>query len=253
MNKEKIISMLHELDGHLSKDGVRLEIAVCGASALLLQGSILRETTDIDLIKASSVLNNKEVKEAISMVGINNRESIAWLNNEAEEYLSLHIPKTYKPEVIRMEKSLKNINLYCISNPDIVITKLADTDNMRRHDFVDIEKMKLSEKDAESVYKKISEIGKESPIQALKMEINFKRCRPEYIKTNEGFGFTNVDELQQYAISRHGLRLSDSNIEEMKENIQNGHPSIKDIVLSIDKLGLAKLEAKKDKNYDMGL
>ncbi|MDR0307623.1 MAG: hypothetical protein LBI42_12415 [Chitinispirillales bacterium] len=50
MHKEEMLKMLHEIDAELEKP---LHIAISGASALLLRGSISRATSDIDILEIS--------------------------------------------------------------------------------------------------------------------------------------------------------------------------------------------------------
>ena len=88
MTPAQLLSALDELDAVLTTNGIRLEIFICGAMAIQLQGfKRVEPTYDADTIKP---IEDERILEFIAEIGDSNGLQSNWLNDQAA---SVDIPE----------------------------------------------------------------------------------------------------------------------------------------------------------------
>lgn len=251
MNKQEMIEALCALDAELKSP---LKIAITGASALILGSNITRSSNDIDVLRASDRLDQGDLKEAIRKIAIKFNLREDWINSKAEEGTFRDLPG-FKPDLkeLKTEKEFRFLQPFIISKADSVLTKFARYDNIRRWDTGDIKETQFTEADLREVRKKLDEVSKKDPIRALKIEVEFKGLKREFIKTEDGFSYSNSSEVAHYAKKRYGILLDKAYLGQMDEAIINMHSSYDQEIIKIDLAAIDRIEKEKLKEKDYGM
>jgi len=118
MHREEMLKMLHEIDAELT---LPLEIGIAGASALVLNGSISRTTSDLDIYKATPDIT--QFQEIIDKLALKNHLNNNWIDTRVSDMISKYLPE-YEIDSERVEGDFKFLKPYIISKVDCVITKL---------------------------------------------------------------------------------------------------------------------------------
>ena len=205
LDKKKMIKLLKSLDKGLDKP---LEIVISGASALILQGMGNRTSLDVDIIKSSEQIKGTRLEELINEIGLKNGVSSDWMNDKAKITFN-YLPEDYHLNTKELKEGFDKLQPFIISKADSVITKLAFIENIRTWDIKDIRQMDLNSEDVESIYEKVQTIGKNDPERAQRIEIAFKNIRPELIVNKDGFSYTNIEEIEDYAYTKYSIIIKE--------------------------------------------
>lgn len=81
MTKKEMLEMLHALDAALKSP---LKIAITGASALIIRGSISRSSNDIDILVASDRLDRGHLKDVLGKIAVKYHLKNDWIDNRAD-------------------------------------------------------------------------------------------------------------------------------------------------------------------------
>ncbi len=245
-----MIKMLQAFDQELDRP---LKIVITGASALIIHGSISRTSKDIDVLRSSDDLKKDGYKKIIEKMAVKYSLNHEWLNDKAGETCR-DLPD-YKPDLIPLEGKFKFLEPYIISKADSVITKFARYTNIRPWDKSDIEATSFDERDFKALRKKLEELYLKDPERSLRIEMEFKSIKPEFIKTEEGFNYSNSSEIGEYALKRYNIVLEDSFEKHLDEDVMNPSFSYQKAVIDIDRMGLKKIvkEIRKGSAYGLDI
>ena len=123
--KEKLLSLIHEVDLHLTQ---KINIYAVGGTAMTLL-NLKASTKDIDFNLETNDL--KEFKNALSKT-IHGYDIDLYSNGCI---FTQQLPNDYKKQAILMKEKFDNIDLYVIHPIDIVVTKIG---RLNERDFEDI-------------------------------------------------------------------------------------------------------------------
>jgi len=150
--KEKLLSLIHELDSKLSK---KINIYAVGGTGMTLL-NLKASTKDIDFNLESNDL--KEFKKALSKV-IHGYDIDIYSNGQI---FTQQLPQDYKTKAILIKEKFSNIKLYSIHPVDIVVTKIGRLNERDFEDITDcIKKYKLTKKQIEKRGKQVIYAGNE--------------------------------------------------------------------------------------------
>jgi hypothetical protein len=105
---------------------------------------------------------------------------------------------------------------------------------LRPWDITDLTKITLNERDVRNINKKLDSISQKRPFDALCIEGHFKVIRPDFVKNNSGFSFTNENELSDYNLERYGLRTGNALVSQWREDLAALANKPSDIIAKID-------------------
>jgi len=236
MNREKMLQMLHAFDKELDRP---MTIVITGASALIIRGCIIRVSKDIDVLQASDDLESGHVKKIIQKLATKFALDNEWINNRAKMIFE-DLPG-YKPDLIPVDGTFKHLKPYIISLADSVITKFAHFTNIRQWDKSDIATAKFGEQDFKDIRKKLDILYMQNPERSLRIELAFKSVKPEFIKTAEGYRYSNSTEVAEYALKRYGIVLEESTKKQIDEDVLNMVLSYEKAIVDIDYRALEEL------------
>jgi hypothetical protein len=243
MTKKEMLEMLHALDAALKSP---LKIAITGASALIIRGSISRSSNDIDILVASDRLDRGHLKDVLGKIAVKYHLKNDWIDTRPTEATFKDLPD-YKPDLQKLEGDFKHLQPYIISKADSVITKFAHFTNIRQWDKGDIKETQFSEDDYKSIRKKLGDLSRKDPERALRVEIEFKAIKKEFIKTEEGFSFSNSEEVARYAKKRHGIVLDNNHKKQLDDDCSKLRSSYEKAIIDIDRAALDKIVKTKSK------
>lgn len=249
MTKKEMLEMLHALDAALKSP---LTIAITGASALIIRGNISRSSNDIDVLVASDRLDRGYIKDILGKIAVKYHLKNDWIDTRPTEATFKDLPD-YKPDLQKLEGDFKYLQPYIISKADSVITKFAHFTNIRQWDKGDIKETRFSEDDYKSIRKKLGDLSRKDPERALRIEIEFKAIKKEFIKTEEGFSFSNSEEVARYAKKRHGIILDNSYKKQIDEDCSDMRSSYEKAIIDIDHAALDTILKTKSKGLDNGM
>ena len=86
----------------------------------------------------------------------------------------------------------------------------------------------------------------------MRIEIEFKAIKREFIKTKEGFSFSSSEEVSQYAKKRYGIILDESFKKQLDDDVLNMRSSYEKAIIDIDFMALEKIKKQK-KGHDYGM
>lgn len=248
MNREKMVKMLEAFDRELDRP---LKIAITGASALIINGAITRTSKDIDLLGASEDIKKDPYPGIIEKIAREYDLDHDWINERAKLTFN-HLPE-YKPDLILLKGNFKYLEPYMISKADSVITKFAKYDNIRSWDVMDIKQTNFNDDDLKLVQKKLNDLYTKNPEISLRIEIQFKSIKPEFIRTEDGFRFSKASEIAQYASKRYGVNISIEQQDYIDTEVMNFNSSYEKAIIEVDNLALSKILKTKKKEVSIGL
>lgn len=248
LNRERMIKMLEAFDKELDKP---LKLAITGASALIIQDCITRASKDIDILNASDDLTKDGFKRIIEKLAIQYGLDHEWLNNKAK--ITYEDLPDYKPDLVWINGDFKFLEPFVISKADSVITKFARFTNIRPWDEQDIRTTQFDNEDFKMIRRKLEELFLKDPERSLRIEIKFKSLKPEFIKTEDGFKYSNSAEIGHYAFKRYGIILEDKFQKYLDEDALNLNTSFDKAVIDIDNMALKKILKEKNKGKEYGL
>ena len=150
--KEKLLSLIHEVDLKLSK---KINIYAVGGTGMTLL-NLKASTKDIDFNLETHDL--KEFKKALSKV-IHGYDVDLYSNGQI---FTQQLPQDYKTKAILIKEKFSNIKLYSIHPVDIVVTKIGRLNERDFEDITDcIKKYKLTKKQIEKRGKQVIYAGNE--------------------------------------------------------------------------------------------
>jgi len=237
MTKNEMIEMLYVFDSELKSP---LEIVVTGASALIIRGCISRASNDIVILSASDRLDQGYLKELVVKIALKFNLNNNWIDIRSEEATFRDLPG-FEPDLEKLEGAFKYLQPYIISKADSVITKFAHFTNIRQWDRGDIKATDFNDEDFCHVRRKLDILSKTDPERALRIEIEFKSCKREFIKTDEGFSFTKSDEVVRYAKKRYGMVLDNSYKKQLDDDVLNMRTSYEKAIITIDVAALDEI------------
>jgi len=243
-----MLEVLQAFDRELEKP---LRIVITGASALIIQGCISRVSKDIDVLKASDDIGQASIKRSIEKLAIKYSLDQNWLNDDAKETFK-DLPG-YQPDLIRVQGKFEHLDPFIISKADSVITKFARFTNIRSWDLSDIKETTFNDDDFSSLRRKLDELYANDPERSLRIEIEFKAIKPKFIKTAEGFNYSNSSEVAQYAFERFGIKLDEPFRKLLDEEVLNLGASYEKAIIDIDKMALKQIVNEKRKDPDHGM
>jgi hypothetical protein len=243
-----MLEILQAFDKELERP---LRIAITGASALIIQGCISRVSKDIDVLNASADITQETIKKVIEKIAVKFSLDQNWLNDDAQETFK-DLPG-FQPDLIRVKGKFEHLDPYIISKADSVITKFARYTNIRSWDISDIRETVFDEKDFIAIRKKLGELYKKDPERSLRIEIEFKAIKPEFIKTEEGFSYSNSSEVARYAFKRFGIKVDEPFKKHLDHDVNNLNSSYVKAVIDIDKMALKQIVKVKRKEIDHGM
>jgi len=218
MNRSEMLQNLHALDKKL---WTTLDIEICGASSAILKNSLLRNSMDIDVVKASYPLDDPKMRKILDEILYIPNDLPSWINADAEKSIYKVLPQSYEfdRESI-VGESFHKLNPKLISNADLIICKLAIKEhNLRSNDYLDVKNLVITIKDVERFYGKINELSKQNHPLSLKIEGVFKQLRPEHAYDEEKMPFTNGGDIARYSFKRYGIKPNKSTIDEWNDAI----------------------------------
>ena len=199
-------------------------------------------------------MNLDPFKEIVTRIAAKYNLQSNWIDTRPSEATFRDLPD-YKPDLYKLEEIFNYLEPYIISKADSVLTKFAHFTNIRQWDRGDIKAVDFSDDDYQSVRKKLADLGKKDPERALRIEIEFKSVKPDFIRTDDGFSFSNSNEVAQYARIRYGIILDDSFKNQLDYDALNMRYSYEKAIIAIDTMALdtlIKSNLKKD-DYEPGL
>ena len=116
---------------------------------------------------------------------------------------------------------------------DSIITKFAIYGNIRSWDLLDIENTN-DDDDLKLFRKKLDELYKTNKEAALRIEIQFKSIKPDFIKTEDGFKFSRASEVAQYALKRYGVILSIDQQNNLDSDVKNLNSTYEKAIIKVD-------------------
>ncbi|NLD99057.1 MAG: hypothetical protein GX640_04220 [Fibrobacter sp.] len=229
MNRNEMIMYLHEIDADLRQP---VDLVICGASAAILNHGLKRNSIDIDVLNTSVPL--LLLKDSIEKVAKKYNFDSKWLNDESK-ILYTHLPENYKPDTEKVAgESFKYLKANVVKKADFIITKLAFYEQIRNKDIADIKAIEINRSDVSRFYEKLDEIAISNQIDALKMESIFKQCRPELVKTLDGYSFHNEKDIAAYCLERYSLTPPDTTVENWKYSLDTMNTQAGLIIAQID-------------------
>jgi hypothetical protein len=248
MTRNEMLGMLHALDAALKAP---LQIVITGASALIIRGCISRSSNDINVLRSSEHLDQGPLKDIVNKIAAKYNLKSDWIDTRPSEATFIDLPD-YKPDLQKVEGNFKYLQLFIISKADSVITKFAHYTNIRQWDRGDIKATDFSDDDYGCVRKKLDDLSKKDHERALRIELEFKSVKPDFIKTEEGFSFSNSNEVALYAKKRHGIILDNSYLKQLDDDALNMRTSYQKAIIDIDNAALDKIVKTKSKDSDYG-
>jgi hypothetical protein len=242
LNREQMLEILQAFDRELERP---IKIIITGAAALIIQGCVSRVSRDIDVLNASDDIKQEAFKKIIEKIAVKYSLDQNWLNDDAQETFK-DLPG-YQPDLIRVKGKFKHLDPYIISKADSVITKFARYTNIRSWDISDIRETPFDEKDFITIRKKLGELFKKDPERSLRIEIEFKAIKPEFIKTENGFSYTNSSEVAHYAFKRFGIKVDAPFKKHLDQDVMNLNSSYAKAVIDIDTMALKQIVTAKEK------
>lgn len=165
VDREGILGLLKELDSRIVEDAT---IVVCGGAAGILSLKWGRATIDIDILGAEPPLS----KLNRAAVGIARDYGLAenWLN-DASKTFAKYLCVDFRDRLVPFEGDFRKLKVFCLSNVDLYIMKLA---SFRPRDREDLLRIPLVRGDINVVRKSIEKISAFEPRTALRMEYYLK-------------------------------------------------------------------------------
>lgn len=241
LTRQEMIVMLHELDASIE---TKLEFEICGASSAILNHGLDRASTDIDVLRPSSPLSDQGICEAIKKIAIKHGVTIQWINDDAKVLFS-NIPEHFEFDTDPINGEIfQNIKPRVISKADFVITKLAHHDTLRLWDITDVKKILLTEGDLKRINTKLDNISQKRPYDAIRIEAHFKATRPDMVKTNAGYSYTNAAEVADYSLKRYGVGIDEKNIKHWQIELDKMESKASNLVAKIDFSAAEKIKNK---------
>ncbi len=164
----EITNLLHLLDQKLE----RLEqIILCGGMAVALAFGGKRQTFDLDVIGPLPLSDHlrKKVSEVAEETGADPH----WLNDSAKgfcDYLTLG----WKERLIPVDLGLKNLTIYSLGKPDLILMKLRAA---RERDLADIETIGVTAEDVRIIASNLDRISKFDPKAALTIKLQLEEWK----------------------------------------------------------------------------
>jgi hypothetical protein len=160
-----ILRDIHEVLMRLdSKLDTPVRLILCGGGALILAFGSERGTIDLDVI--APIPLDKGLRE--KAVEIANEMDIAndWLNDDCKGFAD-YLPKGWKGRLIPIDLGLKNISLFSLGKPDLIMLKLAAG---RERDLADVESLGITRDDADIIYRNLPQLSCFDGKAALKVQ-----------------------------------------------------------------------------------
>ncbi len=150
--KEKLLSLIHEVDSKLTK---KINIYAVGGTGMTLL-NLKASTKDIDFNLETHDL--KEFKNALSKV-IHGYDIDLYSNGQI---FTQQLPQDYRTKAIEITENFTKIKLYSIHPIDIVVTKIGRLNEQDFEDISDcIKKYKLTKKQIKTRGQQIIYAGNE--------------------------------------------------------------------------------------------
>ncbi|NLG18366.1 MAG: hypothetical protein GX556_13620 [Fibrobacter sp.] len=248
MNREKMIKMLEAFDQELNRP---LRLAITGASALIINGAITRPSKDIDVLGASEDINKDPYPKIIEKIAREYALDNEWINERAK--ITFDYLPGYKPDLILLQGNFKYLEPYIISKADSVITKFAKYDNIRSWDIQDIRRTPFNDDDLKLLRQKLDDLYTRDPELSLRIEIQFKSIRPEFIKTEEGFRYSRASEIALYASKKYGIHLDTEQQNYIDSEADSFTSTYERAVIEIDNTALSRVLKEKKREVSHGL
>jgi hypothetical protein len=133
------------LDQELKKAKIKTELTICGGAALILMGTTLRGTTDVDVLA-------KKIPEAVlaaaKVVAKKLKSPETWLNNQVNSLIE-RLPKDWEDHLVTVYTG-QAITVRSISRQDMINAKLHAAIDRRAADFDDLIHLKPSSVEIEN-------------------------------------------------------------------------------------------------------
>jgi hypothetical protein len=250
MDRKDMLEMLHALDKELKAP---LKIAITGSSALIIRGCISRSSNDIDVLQASDRLDRGPLKEIVEKIAAKYKLRSDWVDTRPSDATFRDLPG-YMPDLQRIEgEQFKYLQPYIISKADSVLTKFAHYTNIRQWDKGDIKSTNFTDDDFKSITIKLKTLKKSDPERALRIEIEFKSVKPEFIKTEECFSYSKASEVAKYAMENYGISISENDQKQLDNDVLNMRSSYQKAIIELDISALDKIVKAKSKDHDHGM
>lgn len=162
MIRVDIQKALTRLDSKLD-DHVRL--ILCGGGALILAFGSQRGTIDLDVI--APIPLDKRLREKAREVAGELDVASNWLNDDCKGFAD-YLPGGWKGRLVPIDLGLKNISLFSLGKPDLIMLKLAAG---RERDLADIESLGITKEDADIIYRGLKGIGRFDNKAALRIKL----------------------------------------------------------------------------------
>lgn len=151
VSNKGLLAILKKLDQKLGK---RERLILCGGMAVTLAYGGVRQTVDFDII--APVPLDENLKRLVNVLAEEEGLSSDWLNDSCKGFAS-YLPIGWEDRLIHLNLGLKNIELFCLGKPDMLMLKLKAA---RDRDLQDIEVMGIAREDVEIISKNLDRIAK---------------------------------------------------------------------------------------------
>lgn len=151
MAKKELLRLIRLLDLRLTQ---KERLILCGGMAVALAYGGKRETIDFDII--APVPLNPKLKTLAKKIADEEGYSDDWLNDSCKGFAS-YLPQDWEDRLISIDSTFKNIKLFCLGKPDLLMLKLKAA---REQDLLDIETIGISQEDVQIISKNLERISK---------------------------------------------------------------------------------------------
>lgn len=162
MDKQELIKVLQDLDGHLSSS---CDVVLVGGAAMILHFGASRATRDVDALLLRGDL--AELRQAIKVVAREHNLPEDWMSDAVKGFADILLPDFYH-RLVPLELPLEHLRLYVLGRPEQVALKIVA---LREQDLEDLELLlpQMSNVDKEILVAIMQHVGTFRPDWAQKI------------------------------------------------------------------------------------
>jgi hypothetical protein len=213
LNGSKIISLLKELDRHVTEP---CRIIICGGAAAIVGYGMKRLTGDIDILEPFP--KNESFYKAVKDLSKCHSLDPKWINDGVKGFLD-DLNPDFQKRLIPLNEGFENLHVFIISKPDLITMKICA---WREADKEDIEALGISKEDLTIINSNLVYIEKHSPDRAHKANLVLSELGVQELRILKADEVTSLAELIQYYRQHEKKDVSIEEIRNWRDEIEKG-------------------------------